>query len=242
MSFFSVIKNSWKFFKKNWYKLTLYQLVSALGLSLFLWYITSAVREKMDIVTELNPQLQEALSALGTQEVLDVDTEVLNSLNDATSQIILLTIVLIIGGFVIYSILEGLVWKNVLGVGKKYLLGFSGVTALFTVFLLLLLYFPSKNYVVSGVLAFVLISWMHASYVKLSKERLLEALVPGFKNVLKSGVILFLGLGFIALALTIGGIVLGSYTWAAVLAVVAIEICLFLKVVLSHWIGRLPGS
>ena len=86
------IKNSWKFFKKSWYKLTFYQLFSALGLSLFLWYITSAVREKMNIVTELQPQLQETIQALeeNAQNALIDDTGVLNSLNDATNQIILL--------------------------------------------------------------------------------------------------------------------------------------------------------
>ena len=83
------------YFKENWIRSSLYQMISAVVITFFSGMLIILVRKKMETVTELRPVLQDTLAALEQNDlaVADASVEVLNSLHAVTQEIIILTAV-----------------------------------------------------------------------------------------------------------------------------------------------------
>jgi hypothetical protein len=236
-----ILINSWKQFRQNWYKLTLYQLLTALALTLYAWFFVNIVRDKMNLISELQPQL------IGSLEVLEQNTNdlvameasqtIINSLSAATSQIIWVTVALLVGLFIIYVMGEGTVWRKVLETKqKKFYLKFGLVSLPFFIFLIIMLISNLKTEILAGIFALILLGWMQASYVKLKTSNVVDALTPKISSVLKGVIVLVLSLLLLAIAMGLGGLIIQNIWLMGILLIIAIEGCLFLKVILKNWI------
>src|SRR3989338_6959423 len=166
------IKESLSFFKKRWYTLTLLQFISALILASFTWLIVARIKKLMEVVTQSQGNLLLNLETLG-ENVEDLAAftngdQTLQVISNAVNEIILLSIVLVIGIFLIYSITEGFVWKKVLETKKKfYPLGFFLATLPLFLLIIAIAVFEVINwYLALG--AFLFISgWTLSSYARL---------------------------------------------------------------------------
>jgi hypothetical protein len=226
------------FFKKNWITISLYKLISVIVLTIFSGYFISSVRKKMETVSDLQPVLHDTLNAIEQNDVavVDASADVLNSLNAVTQEIIVLTLILLIGFFVIYSLFEGNVWRSLHKKKFNYVLKFMLVSLIFFTLLFSLLYFSSINGTIGMIIGLILIGWMLASYVKIGKEKIKNALMPGLTPVIKSIVIFLIMILFFSIALFVGGILIPSSIMLVISFLIAAEIALFLKIVLINWI------
>lgn len=226
------------YFKENWIRSSLYQMISAVVITFFSGMLIILVRKKMETVTELRPVLQDTLAALEQNDlaVADASVEVLNSLHAVTQEIIILTAVLLIGFFIIYSLFEGNVWRHILKKKFNYVLKFLLVSLIFFLLIFSLLHFPTIDENLSMIIGFILIGWMMASYVKIGKEKIGNALTPGLTAIIKSIIVFLLIALFFSIALLVGGILIKGMIALAISMLIAVELSLFLKVFLVNWI------
>ena len=175
-------------FKKQWKILTIYQMISAIVITSFSWFFISQVRKKMETVSDLQPVLHDTLNAIEQNDmaVVDASSEVLNSLNVVTQEIIIMTVILLVGFFIIYSLFEGNVWRSIHKKKFDYILKFLLVSLIFFGLIFSLLYFPTINPTLSTIIGLILLGWMIASYVIIGKEKISNALLPGLTSIVKS--------------------------------------------------------